>query len=88
MTVVNLSGQQSKPFKERLKDGSTLADPKFLPPVKSEGWKPPAELYGVERDGDKVKIMLGTVDFELPVEAAIKFALVMLKKCGVQVDGV
>jgi hypothetical protein len=44
--------------------------------------------YGVEKNDDgSVTILLGTVaPFILPRDAAIRFALLMLRKCDVSID--
>jgi hypothetical protein len=44
--------------------------------------------YGVERNDDgSVTILLGTVaPFSLPRDTAIRFALLILRKCGVSIN--
>lgn len=76
-------------FKRRLHDGSILADPRFHTP--STGplsiARDAQQDYGVERVGDDIEIALGMLPpFRIPVQTAIKFALLILRKCGVEVD--
>lgn len=76
-------------FKRKLHDGSILADPRFNAP--STGplniARDDAQHYGVERDGNDIEIALGMLPpFKVPVLVAIKFALLILCKCGVEVD--
>lgn len=79
-------------FKRRLHDGSILADPRFHAP--NTGSITPLNIarddtqhYGVEREGNDIEIALGMLPpFKVPVPVAIKFALLILRKCGVEVD--
>lgn len=67
-------------FKNRLRSGSMLADPKFNSPTPVVPQRDSG--YGIEREGDEIVVMLGPIPpFRLPVAAAEKMALLMLKKC-------
>lgn len=64
-----------------------LADPKFSDPAPLRPERRD-DSYGIEREGDNIVVMLGPVPpFRLPVDAAEKMALLILKKCREGVDG-
>lgn len=76
-------------FKRRLHDGSILADPRFFPPATGplNAARDDSQQYGVERVGNDIEVSLGMLPpFKVPVQVAIKFALLILHKCGVEVD--
>lgn len=83
-----MSVSKRRDFKCRLHDGSILADPRFRSP--STGplniARDAQQDYGVERVDDDIEIALGMLPpFRVPVQTAIRFALLILRKCGVEV---